>query len=156
MRCVTMLDPCGLTHGGSSRKAWLWRVSRKNVSNPKTYDVLVVGAGVFGAWTALQLARRGQSVLLVDAYGPSNARASSGGESRIIRMGYGADELYTRWATRSLACWKELLAETMGSPALFHKTGVLWLGSKDYAGFTEMTEVLTRYKVPFESLNSSA
>jgi sarcosine oxidase len=131
-------------------------VSRKNVSNTKTYDVLVVGAGVFGAWTALQLARRGQSVLLVDAYGPGNARSSSGGESRIIRMGYGADELYTRWATRSLVQWKELLADTMGSPALFHKTGVLWLGSKEYAGFNGMTAVLTRCKVPFESLNSSA
>jgi glycine/D-amino acid oxidase-like deaminating enzyme len=71
-------------------------------------------------------------------------------------MGYGADELYTRLAMRSLARWKELLAETMGSPALFHKTGVLWLGSKDYARLNEMTAVLTRYKVPFESLSSSA
>ena len=128
----------------------------KNVTKAKTYDVLVVGAGVFGAWTALQLARRGQSVLLIDAYGPGNARSSSGGESRIIRMGYGADELYTRWAVRSLVQWKELLAETMGSPTLFHKTGVLWLGSKEYARFNEMTAVLTRCKVPFESLSSSA
>lgn len=118
--------------------------------------MLVVGAGVFGAWTALQLARRGQSVLLIDAYGPGNSLASSGGESRIIRMGYGADGLYTRWATRSLVQWKELLAETMGSPALFHKTGVLWLASKNYTGFDEMTAVLARCKVPFESLSSSA
>jgi sarcosine oxidase len=126
------------------------------VSERKTYDVLVVGAGVFGAWTAWQLARRGQSVLLVDAYGPGNSRASSGGESRIIRMGYGADELYTRWAMRSLAQWKELFAETARSAALFHKTGVLWLGSKDYTRLNEMTAVLTRCKVPFESLSSSA
>src|ERR1700693_96720 len=87
---------------------------RKNVSKVKTYDVLVVGAGVFGAWTALQLARRGQRVLLLDAYGPGNSLASSGGESRIIRMGYGADELYTRWAMRSLVQWKELFGEKMG------------------------------------------
>jgi len=125
------------------------------VSRSKTYDVLVVGAGVFGAWTAFQLARRGQSVLLIDAYGPGNSRASSGGESRIIRMGYGADEFYTRWAVRSLVQWKELLAETMGTPVLFHETGVLWLGSKDYARLNEMTAVLTRCKVPFESLSSS-
>jgi monomeric sarcosine oxidase len=131
-------------------------VRLKNVSKHKTYDVLVVGAGVFGAWTALQLTRRGQRVLLVDAYGPGNSRASSGGESRIIRMGYGADELYTRWAMRSLARWKELFAETSSSPALFHKTGVLWLGSKEYARLNEMTAVLTRCKVPFESLSSSA
>jgi sarcosine oxidase len=128
----------------------------KKVSKPKTYDVLVVGAGVFGAWTALQLARRGQRVLLLDAYGPGNSRASSGGESRIIRMGYGADELYTRWAMRSLVQWKKLFAKTENSSALFHKTGVLWLGSKDYAGLNEMTAVLTRCKVPFESLSGSA
>src|SRR5580693_5361852 len=127
----------------------------KNVSKSKTYDVLIVGAGVFGAWAAWQLARRGQSVLLVDAYGPANSRASSGGESRIIRMGYGADELYTRWAMRSLVQWKELFTETAKSPVLFHKTGVLWLGSKDNAGLNEMTEVLTRCNVPFESLSSS-
>jgi len=59
----------------------------------KLYDVAVVGAGVFGAWTALHLARRGKRVLLLDAYGPGHSRSSSGDESRIIRMGYGADEL---------------------------------------------------------------
>jgi sarcosine oxidase len=128
----------------------------KNVSKSKTYDVVVVGAGVFGAWTAFHLARRGQRVLLIDAYGPGNARASSGGESRIIRMGYGADELYTRWAMRSLAQWKELLAETMGTPPLFHQTGVLWLGNKEYARLNEMIAVLMRCKVPFESLSESA
>jgi sarcosine oxidase len=126
------------------------------VSKSKTYDVVVVGAGVFGAWTAFHLARRGQRVLLIDAYGPGNARASSGGESRIIRMGYGADELYTRWAMRSLAQWKELLAETMGTPPLFHQTGVLWLGNKEYARLNEMIAVLMRCKVPFESLSESA
>ena len=128
----------------------------KNLSKSKTYDVVVVGAGVFGAWTAFHLARRGQRVLLIDAYGPGNSRASSGGESRIIRMGYGADELYTRWATRSLVQWKELFAETMGLPALFHQTGVLWLGNKEYARLSEMTAVLTRCNVPFESLSESA
>ncbi|MDQ1410152.1 MAG: hypothetical protein QOJ41_1887 [Acidobacteriaceae bacterium] len=111
---------------------------------------------MFGAWTAWQLARRGQRVLLVDAYGPGNSRASSGGESRIIRMGYGADELYTRWAMRSLVQWKELFAETAKSPALFHETGVLWLGSEEYAPLEEMAAVLTRCKVPFESLSSGA
>ena len=128
----------------------------KNLSKSKTYDVVVVGAGVFGAWTAFHLARRGQRVLLIDAYGPGNSRASSGGESRIIRMGYGADELYTRWATRSLVQWKELFAETIGLPALFHQTGVLWLGNKEYARLSEMTAVLTRCNVPFESLSESA
>src|SRR6185295_5579270 len=52
----------------------------------KTYDSVVIGAGVFGAWTAWHLLRAGQRVLLIDKYGPANARASSGGQTRVIRM----------------------------------------------------------------------
>ena len=91
----------------------------------KSFDVAVIGAGFFGAWTAYTLQRSGKSVVLLDAYGPSNARASSGGESRIIRAGYGPDEIYSRWALRSLPLWKELF-ERAGQP-LFHQTGVLWI-----------------------------
>ena len=49
----------------------------------KSYDVVVIGAGVFGAWTAWHLAKRKLRVLLLDTYGPAHYRASSGGESRI-------------------------------------------------------------------------
>src|SRR5258706_7071460 len=106
------------------------------------YDVAVIGAGVFGAWTAWHLGRRGKRVLLVDAYGPGNARASSAGESRIIRMGYGADELYTRWSQRSLVQWKEFFAAARQN--LFHETGVLWLAGKEDARVRETVETLRR------------
>src|SRR5713226_6968616 len=99
------------------------------MSAQKTYDVAVIGAGVFGAWTAWHLARRGQRVVLVEAHGPAHSRASSGGESRILRMGYGADELYTRWSQRSLVQWKEFFAST--KQPLLLETGVLWLGGED-------------------------
>ncbi len=88
------------------------------------YDVAVIGAGVFGAWTAYKLRQDGASVLLVDAYGPGNSRSSSGGESRMIRMGYGPDEIYSRMAQRSLVLWQELFGERHN---LFVKTGILWL-----------------------------
>src|SRR5258707_8712980 len=90
-----------------------------------TYDVAVIGAGSFGAWTAWHLRRAGQSVLLLDASGPGNARASSGGESRVIRMGYGADEIYTRMSMRSLALWQDVFREL--GQRLFHRTGVLFM-----------------------------
>jgi monomeric sarcosine oxidase len=115
------------------------------------YDVAVIGAGVFGAWTAWHLARRGQRVLLVDAYGPGNARASSAGESRIIRMGYGADELYTRWSQRSLVQWKEFFSSTRQT--LFHETGVLWLAGKDGSRVRQTAETLRRCGVPFTELS---
>jgi len=65
-----------------------------------TYDVAVIGAGVFGAWIAYHVQRSGKTIALLDAYGAANSRASSGGESRVIRMGYGADAIYTRWSIR--------------------------------------------------------
>src|SRR5438105_3385847 len=92
-------------------------------------DVAVVGAGVFGAWTAWHLRKAGARVTLVDDWGPGHTRASSGGESRIIRMGYGADEIYTRMSMRSLEQWKNL------GRGLFQRTGVVWIGREgsDYS-----------------------
>jgi sarcosine oxidase len=124
------------------------------MSGQKTYDVAVIGAGVFGAWTAWQLAHRGKRVVLVDAYGPANARASSAGETRIIRMGYGADELYTKWSQRSLAQWKELFAAT-GRP-LFVETGVLWLAGKDDSRLRQTIATLKRCEVPVEEMDRAA
>ena len=115
------------------------------------YDVVVIGAGVFGAWTAWHLARRGRKVLLADAYGPGNSRASSAGESRIIRMGYGADELYTRWSQRSLVQWKELFAAA-GQP-LFQETGVLWLAGKEDLRVRQTAEALRRCGVAYQELS---
>lgn len=89
-----------------------------------TYDVAVVGAGVFGAWTATMLQRRGYRVVLVDQYGPANARASSAGESRVIRLSYGGDSLYSDMAWQSLGEW-QVLSHQCALP-IFHPTGVLW------------------------------
>ena len=93
----------------------------------KTFDTIIVGAGVFGAWTAWHLSRAGQSVALVDAWGPGNARSSSGGESRVIRTAYGPDAIYSRMAQESLLQWRALSSRQ--SQPIFHPTGVLWLSS---------------------------
>ena len=91
----------------------------------KSYDAVVIGAGAFGSWTAHHLRQTGRSVALLDQYGPANSRASSGDESRILRAGYGADEIYTRWAMRSRELWIELF-QAAGQPELFQPTGALW------------------------------
>src|SRR5258708_8088290 len=117
----------------------------------RTFDVAVIGAGVFGAWTAWHLARRGQRVVLIDAYGPAHSRASSGGETRIIRMGYGGDELYTRWSQHSLAQWKEFFAATR--QALFLETGVLWMAGEKDAQLRQTSATLERCGVTFEELD---
>src|ERR1700685_2343044 len=115
------------------------------------YDVAVIGAGVFGAWTAHWLAPSGRSVILLDAYGPANSRASSGGESPIIRMGYGGDDLYTRWSMRALPLWVELFAR-MDTP-LFHRTGVLWIAPQTDPYFQKSRAGLERCGANFEDLS---
>src|SRR6185503_16173401 len=99
----------------------------------KSPYVAVVGAGAFGGWTALRLRRRGARVTLVDAWGPGNSRASSGGETRVIRGLYGRDRIYVEWVVRSFALWREL--EKAAGQQLYHPTGALWLfrGEDAYA-----------------------
>jgi sarcosine oxidase len=132
------------------------------VTTKRTFDVVVVGAGVFGAWTAYQLSQKGAAVLLVDAYGTGNSRASSGGESRIIRMGYGPDEIYTRSAQRSLIWWCELFDRMDPAKSsinnrrlsfpLFQPTGVLWLAREHDPHCDATLGTLQRAGVSFEKL----
>jgi monomeric sarcosine oxidase len=117
----------------------------------KTYDVAVIGSGVFGSWTAYCLRQSGASVVLVDEYGPANSRASSGGESRIIRMGYGADEIYTRWSLLALPLWQQLFAQA-GKAELFQRTGVLWIAHDNYHYALDTLATLQKLQVRFEKL----
>jgi len=96
----------------------------KAAGAPGIIDVVVVGAGVFGAWTAWRLKQSGLQVALLDAYAPGNARSSSGGESRVIRLSYGGDPLYSQMARDSLAAWADLSARQ--TLPVLHRTGVLW------------------------------
>jgi glycine/D-amino acid oxidase-like deaminating enzyme len=91
--------------------------------------VAIVGAGAFGGWTALHLRRGGADVTLVDAWGPGNSRASSGGETRVIRTIYGATRKYVEMAARALALWREW-DRGAGEP-FYHRTGVLWMTGAD-------------------------
>ena len=118
-----------------------------------SYDVAVIGAGVFGAWSAYQLRLAGASVLLIDAYGPGNSRASSGGESRIIRLGYGPDEIYSRSSQRAFPLWQQLFEKT--EQQLFQKTGVLWLAREQDAYCEATLATLQRLNANFERLDQN-
>jgi monomeric sarcosine oxidase len=117
----------------------------------RPYDVAVVGAGVFGAWIAHQLQQAGQRVALLDAYGPGNVRSSSGGQTRVIRMGYGDQEIYTRWSMRSLELWKLLTGRAV-RPAFFQPTGVLWMARGEDPLTTKTLATLRRLGVRHERL----
>jgi sarcosine oxidase len=113
--------------------------------------VAVIGAGVFGAWTAEHLRRSGHRVTLVDMSGPANNRASSGGESRMTRGAYGKDEIYTRMAFASLAEWQALSA-TSGLP-IFIPNGVVFFSSNPDDYFRDSIAVHQRLGLPLEQLD---
>jgi sarcosine oxidase len=95
--------------------------------------IAVVGAGAFGGWTALHLIERGARVTLLDAWGPGNSRASSGGETRIMRGAYGPDQPYTELAARALNLWAKY--ERRWKRRFLHRIGVLWMASSNDDGF---------------------
>lgn len=110
--------------------------------------VVVVGAGVMGAWTARWLRRAGHEVTLVDRHGPGNQLGSSGDESRITRSSHGPDRHYPVWQRRALQHWRELQAEA--GTQLFAPTGVLWLASENQLFEGQSMESLTALGIPAE------
>src|SRR5688572_31134889 len=118
------------------------------------WHTIVVGAGTFGAWTAWNLQRKGQRVLLLDAWGPAHARASSGGESRMTRGAYGADEVYTRMALESLDDWRRLSDST--DLPIFHQLGVLFFFPEVQPYLEDTMRVHRRLSLPTEWLEPAA
>ena len=142
------LGACGNGAGGAAESPAT--VSERLPQSGRGVRAVVVGAGAFGGWTALELLRRGTEVTLVDAWGPGNSRASSGGETRVIRATYGPLRIYSKMVVRALAKWKE--AGERFRDQLFVETGALWMsdGVDRYA--TEAVPILADLGVPFEEL----
>jgi glycine/D-amino acid oxidase-like deaminating enzyme len=113
--------------------------------------IAVIGAGAFGGWTALYLLRGGAQVTLLDTWGPGNSRASSGGETRIIRGAYGADQPYTRLAARALTLWKQ--HEAQWKRKFFFPIGVLWMAEADDAYERGSLLFLKEAGIPFEQFD---
>ncbi len=114
---------------------WVWPLESLALATAKASSrrrIVVVGAGAFGGWTALHLARAGADVTLVEAWDPGHPRASSGGETRVIRHMY-TNPLYARMAARSLAQFRQ--AEADWNERLFHPTGVLFMGQAEASDY---------------------
>jgi glycine/D-amino acid oxidase-like deaminating enzyme len=76
-----------------------------------SFDLIVVGGGVFGLSTALEAGRRRRRTLVVDRHVVPNPIAASFGPSRKIRSTY-LDAHYTRLALEAMAAWRQIEAET--------------------------------------------
>ena len=130
-RFIKTTAAAGLGFGAGSKGVGA-RVRAASVQAGRSPDIVVVGAGTFGMWTALNLQRLGARVTVVDAYGAGNSRQTSGGETRGVRTSYGDrphGRLWTRWASeavRKWTAWDEMGRDRL-LPRLFFNTGDLIL-----------------------------
>jgi glycine/D-amino acid oxidase-like deaminating enzyme len=116
-------------------------------------SVIVVGAGAFGGWSALQLLQKRAKVTLLDAWGPGNSRASSGGETRTIRATYGPTHLlYTQMVARALQLWQE--HERRWNVKLFFRSGALRMAGPDDSYERAALPVLQQVGIRYEKLST--
>jgi len=109
---------------------------------------VIVGGGTFGASLAWWLAGRGDEVVLVDQFEPGDVRATSGGETRLIRCSHGADADYTAMARRARTLWKELERES--GAELLLDSGVCWFAHRDDGWEAESERTLRALDIPTE------
>lgn len=122
--------------------------------------VIVVGAGIWGSYTALELAKRGAQVTLLDQYGPGNSRSTSGDETRGIRSSYGdragSSELWTRWAREAIQRWTAFDAEHAGrfGTRFFVRTGDVIFRERAEPFTTRTAELWDALQVNYERLSA--
>ena len=83
--------------------------------------ILIVGGGIMGVTAALELRRRQANVTLIDPGPLPHPEASSTDISKMVRMDYGSDELYTEWMEEAFPRWREWNARW--GEALYHEDG---------------------------------
>jgi glycine/D-amino acid oxidase-like deaminating enzyme len=123
-------------------------------------EIVMIGSGVWGSFTGLNLQRMGAKVTIVDAYGPGNARSTSGDETRGVRSSYGdragaQGEQWMLWARESMKKWKAF-DEEWGRYLrlnLFHQTGDL-ICRTEWDNFQLRCKVWwDKNKIPYQVLN---
>ncbi len=116
--------------------------------------VTIVGAGTFGASLAWRLARDGLAVTLIDQFAPGDPRATSGGESRLVRCCHGDSPEYTASARRAWTLWHELEQET-GTDLLVER-GVCWFARREDGWEAASERTLRAAGVPVERVDPAA
>lgn len=110
----------------------------------------VVGAGVFGASLARELALRGWDVTLVEQYTPGTVRSASGGDTRLMRAAHGDAEWYAASATRARTLWLEL--EQATGTHIWEGVGLAWLARRADGFEAASVPVLERLGISHEWL----
>jgi glycine/D-amino acid oxidase-like deaminating enzyme len=91
--------------------------------------VIVVGAGINGVTAAIELKKRGHTVILIDPGPLPHPLAASTDISKAVRAAYGADDDYTELAERSIKLWRKWNEEF--GIELYHETGVMFVRRRE-------------------------
>lgn len=115
------------------------------------WDVIVIGAGIQGCFTAYHLAKHSKRVLLLEQFFLPHSRGSSHGQSRIIRKAY-SEDFYTRMMEECYQTWTQL--EHEAGTSLHRQTELLLLGMKEDPGLKTIQATLSRHGINHECLSS--
>ncbi|MEM9329890.1 MAG: FAD-dependent oxidoreductase [Pseudomonadota bacterium] len=118
----------------------------------KTYDAIIIGAGVIGACTAFELAKKGWKTLNIDKL-PEAGYGSTSGSCAIIRTYYSAYETcalaYEGWFY-----WKDwagyIGVEDEQGLIKYHDTGCLVIKTEHNKMLEQACETMDRIGCPYE------
>ena len=122
------------------------------MSNQKHYDVAIIGLGTMGSFAAVELARRGFSVVGCDQFTPPHGRGSHSGGTRIYRIAYPEGTGYVQLAQRAGALWDQA-TEQLGTQ-LLHRTGMLYMGIPGQRFLQEIEESASTNRLHVERLSA--
>src|ERR1700677_4147136 len=124
------------------------------MSRCKHYDVAIIGLGTMGSFAAVELARRGFSVVGFDQFTPPHGRGSHSGSTRVYRIAYPEGTGYVQLAQRAGELWDQA-SEQLGTQ-LLHRTGMLYMGVPDQRFIQEIEESASTNRLPVERLSADA
>ncbi len=116
------------------------------------YDVAIIGLGTMGSFAAVELARRGFSVVGFDQFMPPHGRGSHSGSTRVYRIAYPEGTGYVQLAQRAGALWDQA-TEQLGTQ-LLHRTGMLYMGIPGQRFIQEIEESASTNRLHVERLSA--
>jgi monomeric sarcosine oxidase len=122
------------------------------MSRRQHYDVAIIGLGAMGSFAAVELARRGFSVVGFDQFTPPHGRGSHSGSTRVYRIAYPEGTGYVQLAQRAGALWDQA-AEQLGTQ-LLHRTGMLYMGVPGQPFIREIEESASSNRLHIETLSA--